>query len=291
MQLSFHGVFPAVITPFVKTLFDLRAAKRQLAFLAEADVSGVVMCGTTGEGLTLSDDERFELCTAARAAFPNKPVIMGIVTSHIQSALDQVTVAQQAGADALLVAAPYYVKADPAGLFDYFDAIHTHTTLPIVLYNNPGRLGFELSFSLLEKLTHLPRMVAIKESSPSLERVLMLKKIHNWSILGGDDTTWPAFLALGGDGLISVGANIAPKLYMDYWHAWQRQDLAATEALLPQLNALHALLGLYPNPKAINYASALKGWGDGSTRLPQSSLTQDEQDHFAEVLKEMGLVP
>lgn len=280
-----EGVFPAVITPFVKTLFDLRAAKRHLAFLADAGVSGVVMCGTTGEGLALSDDERFELCTAARDAFPDKPVIMGVVAAHIKSALEHVTVAQQAGASALLVTAPYYVKADLAGLFHYFNTIHTHTDLPIILYNNPGRLGFELSFALLENLANLPRMVAIKESSPALDRVLSLTKMHSWSLLGGDDSTWPAFLALGGRGLISVGANIAPKLYMDYWTAWQRHDLAATQTLLPRLNDLHALLALYPNPKAINYACALKGWGDGSTRLPQSPLTQVEQDQLAEALQ------
>ena len=290
MKHALRGIFPAMTTPFVKGLLDVRAARRHLTFLKEANVSGVVICGTTGEGLRLSSQERLELCKTARDVLQDTLVIMGVVTSHMQSALDQVNVAIQGGAHALLVAAPYYVKADHKGLYTYFETLHTHTNLPIILYNNPGRLGFELSFPLLEELARLPRILGIKESSPSLDRLLVLKNMHSWSVLGGDDATWPAFLALGSTGLISVGANIAPSLYVDHFKAWQQDDLKKMNTLQTRLEILHNILGAYPNPKAINYACALKGWGDGSTRLPQSPLTQNQQDQFSEALHNAGLL-
>ncbi len=290
MSSSLSGVFPAVITPFVKGKLATSAYEKHLHFLKEAGVSGVVVGGTTGEGLTLTPDERTHLCSVARDVFGDAPVFMGINAAHLEEAFMQIQSARMGGATGLLVSPPYYVKPDLQGLQNYFENIHNESDFLILLYNNPGRLGFELSLSLLGNLAHLPRVVGLKESSPSLERILTLKNITSWSLLSGNDGTWTAFLAMGGQGVISVGAGIAPELYVRHWQAWQNQDLATVQKLQEPLEKLHRALGLHPNPQAINYMCALKGWGDGSTRLPFSALKAAEKDALSNCMKQLELV-
>lgn len=287
---AFYGVLPAIITPLQNDQIAYEAFKNHLAFLKAHDVDGVVVSGTTGAALTLSLDEQKNLCAKAVEIFKDKPVIFGINAACLSHALQQAHSAHEAGASALLVSPPFYVKPDAIGLYTYFESLHNAATLPLVLYNNPGRVGAEIPLSVFEKLATLPRVVGIKEASPQMGRIAPLKAMRDWSLLGGDDATWPAFLALGGAGIISVGANIAPHLYVDLCQAWQEKDLCKAQCAQEKLDALHAALGNYPNPIGIQTACAFKGWGDGRTRLPLTPLKAEEKEKMRTDLDALGVL-
>ncbi|MEH0002549.1 MAG: 4-hydroxy-tetrahydrodipicolinate synthase [Holosporaceae bacterium] len=287
-----HGVLPALSTPFKQgDKVDEKSFCAHLAFLKDAKVPGVVVAGTTGESLALSLEEKKQLFKLTRAALMENICIAGVACASLKDALKEAEVAQNQGMDALLVLPPYYVKADAKGLKDYFAALHQQTSCPLILYNNPSRLGFDLSPPLIQELTALPRVIGLKDASSDLSRAqLLCHPKNNWALLGGDDTTFAAFLAMQGQGLISVGANIAPHLYQTLLQAFDQNDLSLFKAVAQKLSALNQALAAHTNPKVIKYVLSLKGWGDGTLRIPLSPLSKGEKAHVEEVLTRLSLL-
>lgn len=277
-RTTWRGVFPAVPTPFNGSVIDVDAFTKHLAALQQSNVTGVVVAGTTGESLALSNDERLLLLQTTKATIPKKRLICGIAAAALPEALSQARAAESAESDALLVLPPYYVKSDPKALLTFFQDILKATNLPIILYNNPSRLGFQLSVDLIVTLAQNNQVVSLKEADPDLDRVADLKKqCPDLPLLGGEDNLFPAFLAMGGDGLISVGANACPRLYTDLQNAWERNDLAAFKDLLPTLHTFHAAFQQAPNPAVIKYILSHLGFGEETLRVPLSTLADEQK--------------
>jgi len=288
---SFSGLFPALATPFREGLLDEGAFKTHLEWLCTHALKGVVVAGTTGESLTLTQTEKANLLTWARAIVkaPQK-LIAGIALPHYKAVLLEAQSAESCGADALLVLPPYYVRADTKALEDFFINLHQHTSVPLIVYNNPGRLGFELSETLIKRLSTYPRILGLKEASPHLNRLLSFINLKtDWGLLSGDDITFPAFLSMGGHGIISVGANIAPHLYGDLITAFANNDLVGFKNSTEKLHLLHQALYCAPNPAPLKTALALRGWCGEEMRVPLSFLNQEERENLRHVLDSLGV--
>lgn len=273
---NFCGIVPALPTPFTSVGLDLEAFQRHLDMLKAADIQGVVLAGTTGESLTLSALERRTLIKTTRLAWSDVTLIAGVCAAHTVEAVAQAKQAQDEGSDALLVLPPYYVKPDTKGLDTFFETLLSATDLPVLLYNNPARLGYELSLEWITRWAAHPGIVGLKEASPHLSRVVALKtSCPDFALLSGDDTTFPGFIALGGDGVISVGANALPALYLQAWTAYTSDDLRTFATATRQLAAFHTHLASMPNPCGLKTCLAHLGLGSTYTRVPQTPLAPE----------------
>jgi 4-hydroxy-tetrahydrodipicolinate synthase len=220
------------------------------------------------------------------------PIAAGVITTTTRDASQQAKEAEKSGADALLAITPFYIKPSPEGLYNHFYTLHEATSLPIILYNNPGRTGIDLDLNTLEKLMQLPRLMALKEASPHFTRILSWRRHlrSDFSFMAGDDESAPAFLALGGDGIISVTANIAPKLCTELYNAWINADLGTFASIRDRLAPLHRALFMEPNPCPTKYALSVMGIIRDEVRLPLLPVTEPGQFILRRVLQEgLGL--
>ncbi|MDR1266924.1 MAG: 4-hydroxy-tetrahydrodipicolinate synthase [Holosporales bacterium] len=286
----FHGYWAAVVTPFRHGRVDIASFERYLATLLEGGVHGLVVNGSTGEALALSREEREQLVKAAvHRAEGHIPVATGIIAATTQEAVQQAQDAEKNGATALLVVSPFYMKPCSEGLITHFRAIHDASSLPIILYNNPGRTGVDIDLSVLEKLMQLPRIAALKESSPHFVRMGEWRT-HlrpDFALLSGDDIPAPAFLALGGQGVISVTANVAPKTCATLYNAWVGADLETFAHFRDRLIPLNKALLLAPNPVSIKYALSTMGLIREEVRPPLLPLGDLEQMAIRRALQDL----
>ncbi|MDR0662235.1 MAG: 4-hydroxy-tetrahydrodipicolinate synthase [Holosporales bacterium] len=286
----FYGYWAAAVTPFRHGRVDIASFERYIATLIEGGVQGLVVSGSTGEALALTREERAQLMKAAtHQADTHIPVAAGIIAATTQEAVQQAQEAEKHRVTALLVVAPFYVKPSMEGLVAHFRAIHEATSLPIILYNNPTRTGMDIDFTLLERLTQLPRIVALKESSHHFARFsswrTRLRK--DFAFLAGDDDVAPAFLALGGQGVISVTANVAPKLCTAFYNAWVSADLETFARLRDRLAPLHKVLFVEPSPGPTKYALSTMGLIREEVRPPLLPLTDLGQMAVRRVLQDL----
>jgi 4-hydroxy-tetrahydrodipicolinate synthase len=289
----FQGYWAAVVTPFRHERVDIASFERYLATLIEAGINGIVVGGSTGEALFLTREERLQLIKmAARTAEGRLPVAAGVIATTTYDAVQQAKDAEKAGAAALLVVTPFYVKPSAEGLYEHFRSIHEATSLPVVLYNNPGRTGIEMDLSVVKRLTQLPRVVALKDASSKVERILDWRNsLHaNFALLSGIDDTVPAFLAMGGHGVISVTANVAPKLCVGLYNAWINADMETFTSLRDRLAPLHKALFISPSPCPTKDARRLLGLIRDEGRLPLLPLTDLERLTVHRVLQDVSLL-
>jgi 4-hydroxy-tetrahydrodipicolinate synthase len=283
----FYGIFVALATPFKGGEIDEEKLQTHLEFLLSEGVSGVVPCGTTGESVALSLEERGRLIRLCVDFFKGKGhVIPGTGAMTTADALTYTRQAQEAGADGALVVSPYYVKADPEGVKKYYETLAEKTSFPLILYSNPGRTGFEIPVSLIRSLVEsCPLIMGLKDSSTDLTRPMALASLNRpFSLLSGEDATFPAFLAQGGHGIISVGANVAPSLYRQLYEAWCQGDLPTFSHLGRTLYSLSETLFKTPSPGPVKYALSLEGYGGPETRLPLAPLTPEHREEIQKVL-------
>jgi 4-hydroxy-tetrahydrodipicolinate synthase len=289
----FQGYWAAVVTPFRHDRIDVAAFERYIVTLVEAGIRGVVVGGSTGEALSLTREERLQLIKAATHVAENRvPVAAGVITATTHEAVQQAKEAEQAGAVALLVVSPFYVKPSSEGLYEHFRAIHEATSLPIIVYNNPGRTGVDIDLNTLKRMTQLPRIAALKEASPQISRVLSWKKSlrTDFAFLSGNDDTVPAFLAMGGQGAISVTANVAPRLCTELYNAWTNADLETFTRIRNQLAPVHETLFVAPNPCPTKYALSVMGLIRDEVRAPLLPLTDLEQLAVRRALQDASLL-
>lgn len=247
----------AIITPFYEDGIDISALKKLISRQIEAQTKGIVICGTTGEGTLLSHQERTTLIQKS-VEFAEKriSIIVGCSSSSTEEAISFSKEAETLGADAVLIMTPFYVKPSYEGILQHFSATHQAITLPIILYNHPGRSGIDLSIDLLEELFQLDRIVALKDSNTDLGRVRQLKKRikKNITLLSGDDATTIDYLKEGGDGAISVTANLTPKKCQEVMRLWFSGEKKKAIALDETLHPLHEMCMLETNPQPVKYA-------------------------------------
>lgn len=295
MSLQFGRLLTAMVTPFHPDgMVDYEGAKRLANQLLEDGNDGLVICGTTGEAPTLSSDEKVQLWKAVRDAVgPDVPIVAGTGSYCTRSTIALSQKAQEAGADGLLLVSPYYNKPSAQGMLEHFAAIHEATSIPIMLYNIPGRTGVEIPPETLAQLAKLPRMAAVKQSLPigPVGKLICLLKDSGDELLtySGDDPQTLPQLSLGGVGLVSVAAHVAgPQIrqMIDLFLAGKVQEAADLHMrLLP----LFDVLFITSNPAPVKYALELMGRPAGPVRLPLAALTDSERSQVRQVMESLGL--
>lgn len=289
----FKGLFTALVTPFDNGRIDDEAFQRLIEFQIASGANGLVPCGTTGESAVMTPEEHLhviELCVKTAAG--RVPVIAGTGSNDTHKVIKTTLAAQKAGADAALVVTPYYNKPTQEGLFRHFKAVHDAVSLPVVMYNVPGRTGVNMSVETIGRLAELPRIIGIKDATPDLMRPLKIRAAvrDDFSVLSGEDGTVVAFLAHGGDGCISVASNIAPKLYAGLHKAWADKDWPEICRLRDLLAPLSEAMFVETNPCPVKYAASLLGYGDGSLRLPLWEISDKSKETVKAAMQAAGVL-
>lgn len=289
----FHGSIPALITPFRNTKLDEPAFQALVERQIANGSHGLVPCGTTGEASTLSLEEHVRVVTlCVEAAARRVPVIAGAGSNNTAHAVDLAKRAEAAGADAVLVVAPYYNKPSQDGIVAHFRAIHDAIGIPIVVYNVPARTVTDISIETMGRLAKLERVVGVKDASRDLGRVTRhrLECGEDFIQLSGEDPSAIGFNAEGGKGCISVTANVAPKQFSALQDATLKGDFAAARAIDDKLAALHTALFLEPSPAPTKYACSLLGLCTEEVRLPILPLSEAAKPTVRAAMAEAGLL-
>jgi len=254
---------------------------------------GLVPMGTTGESATLSHSEHkkaIRLCVEVTAG--RVPVIAGTGSNSTEEAVSLSLAAQNAGADALLVVTPYYNKPTQAGLIAHYRAIHDATTLPIIIYNIPGRSVINMSVETMATLSALERIVGVKDATADLVRPIeqRLASGPDFIQLSGEDSSILPFMGAGGHGCISVTSNVAPRLCAEFHAAWAAGDHAQAQAINDRLMPLHDALFVESNPVPAKYALELLGRVQPGLRLPLVPLSEASEKRVHDALVQVGLL-
>jgi 4-hydroxy-tetrahydrodipicolinate synthase len=286
----FHGAFTALVTPFRNGKIDAAAYEKFIKDQVAAGISGIVAVGTTGESPTLSHDEREELIRLAVATAKKRcRVLAGTGSNATQHAVADTKMAEKLGADGALLVAPYYNKPSQEGLFRHFETIAGATSLPIMLYNIPGRCGVDIAPDTVARLAKACRnIVSIKEASGSVERVseLRARLPESFTILSGDDSLTLPFMSVGAVGVVSVASNLFPREVCTVVHAFQLADAKLAMKLHHKMFPLFKDLFIEPNPVPVKTALGWRGAMSGEVRLPLCEMTQANQARLRNTITE-----
>jgi 4-hydroxy-tetrahydrodipicolinate synthase len=292
-ETMFKGSLVALITPFRNGGIDEAAFQELVSWQVGQGTHGLVPCGTTGESPALHDDEhRRVVALCAEAANGKVPVIAGTGTNSTDHTIALTREAKAAGADAALIVCPYYNKPTQEGLYQHFKAVHDAVDLPIVIYNIPGRSAVDMSNATMARLAKLHNIVGVKDATNDLARPLKMRVEigGEFSLLSGEDATAVAYLAQGGDGCISVTANVAPRLLSEMHEAWQKGEVATVRRINERLIQLHDALFAETSPAPVKYAASLLGKCEPTVRQPLWRTTPETQERVALAMRGAGLL-
>ena len=289
---AFAGLTVALVTPFRDQGVDEAALRRLVDWHVEMETNCISPVGTTGESPTLSHDEHERvIAVVCEQAAGRIKVVAGTGSNSTREAVRLTRFAQKAGADAALMVAPYYNKPTQEGFFLHFKAVAEEVDLPIVLYNIPGRTAKNMEPETIVRIGELPSVVAVKESTGSMDQASQILASSNLTVLSGDDSLTLPLLALGGRGVVSVVGNIVPRDVKAMISAFERGDIAAAQKWHYKLFPLcRDLLGLATNPIPIKGAMKVLGRDTGEVRLPMTPLTAAEEQKLAATLRTYGLL-
>jgi 4-hydroxy-tetrahydrodipicolinate synthase len=289
----FSGVFTAIITPFQGNRIDYERLAQNLEMQIKAGIAGVVPVGTTGESPSLSHAEHSELIQKTVEIVGKRiKVIAGTGSNSTEEAIFLTTAAEKAGADGALLVNPYYNKPPQRGMIEHFQTIASSVTMPIMLYNIPGRTGVNLLpesvATLCEKADNI---VAIKEASGDINQMMRVIEIcgDRIDVLSGDDNLFLPVMAIGGKGVVSVLANLLPKEMTQVYDYCAQGAFAEARELFYKLLPLCRAMFLETNPIPIKTAMAMAGLSSEEIRLPLVQLAEDKKQQLKEVLKGYGV--
>lgn len=291
--MDFGRLITAMVTPFDKSgAINWDAAAKLVDYLiGEQKSEALVVCGTTGESPTLTDEEKLQLFAFVKErAAGRAKIIAGTGGNSTQHSIELTKEAEKLGVDGVLLVVPYYNKPNQEGLYRHFAAIAEQTSLPVMLYNIPGRTGICMSVATTLKLAQIPNITATKECA-SIEQVTWLAREcpEDFYIYSGDDSSALPALAVGGHGLVSVASHIVGADIRRMIEAFLSGD--AREAgrlhreLYPVFKGLFECPHPLPNPSAVKYALGLQGLDVGTVRLPLVAPSEDEAAFIRELLK------
>jgi 4-hydroxy-tetrahydrodipicolinate synthase len=287
------GVLPALITPFTKdNKVDREGLKQNIAFLIENGVSGIVPCGTTGESATLSIEEHEKVIEIAIEC-SKVPVVAGTGSNNTVEALELTHSAKDAGADAALLITPYYNKPNDRGMLAHFKKIANEVDIPLILYNVPSRTGINLKPEVVAQLAKESNIIGVKEASGNLDqvtRILELTQDEDFVVFSGDDGLTLPIMALGGAGVISVVANVAPKLMVSMVEAFRNGNVIEARRLHIKLAPLIRAVFLETNPIPIKKAVELIGFPAGDLRLPLAPMSEENERKLKATLNDLHLL-
>ena len=276
----FTGACTALVTPFLDGQVNFPMMEMLLCRQIEAGIPAVVLCGTTGESPTVSDAEKIELFRRSKAYVGDScTIIAGTGTNSTAHAVELSIAAEKAGADALLVVAPYYNKGNPEGLLAHYCSIANAVHIPIIIYNVPTRTGVDIPISVYERLSHIPNIAGVKEASQDITKITRIRREcgPNFSIWSGNDDQIVPVISLGGKGVISVLSNICPVETAAMAKAALAGDLDTAADLQCKLSTLIELLFCEVNPIPVKAAMKYIGYDCGECRLPLGGLSPENQ--------------
>lgn len=290
---DFKGSFPALITPFKDGAVDEKAFRKLVSWQIAEGSTGLVPCGTTGESPTLSHAEHrrvVEICV--EEANGRVPVIAGAGSNSTAEALELTKFAKSVGADAVLSVTGYYNKPSQEGIYRHYATIAAAVDIPIIVYNIPGRAVVEVTVETMGRLSKIANIVGTKDASNNLARPLRERAVcgPDWVQLSGEDGTSPAYIAHGGQGCISVTANVAPKLCARLQGLLAKGDFKAALDLQLTLMPLHDAMFCEPSPAPAKFAGSLLGICSDEVRSPLAPATEAARARIAAAMKAVGLI-
>ncbi|WP_292975335.1 4-hydroxy-tetrahydrodipicolinate synthase [Nitrosomonas sp.] len=289
----FKGSHVAIVTPMLEDgALDLDRFCALIDFHIEQGTDGIVVVGTTGESPTVDFDEHDLLIrTAVSYAAGRIPIIAGTGANSTREAIELTVFSKNAGADACLSVAPYYNKPTQEGLYRHFKAIAEAVDIPMILYNVPGRTVADIGNETTLRLAQIPGIVGIKDATGNIARGcdLLQRVPDDFAVYSGDDATALALLLLGGHGIISVTANVAPRLMHEMYSAASSGDLLKAREINTRLFRLHTDLFVEANPIPVKWAVAKMGLINENIRLPLTALSSQHHELIKKAMLQAGI--
>ncbi|WP_144497641.1 4-hydroxy-tetrahydrodipicolinate synthase [Bacillus paralicheniformis] len=279
--MNFGNIATAMVTPFDKNEnIDFQKLSKLIDYLINNGTDSLVVAGTTGESPTLSEEEKVALIQySVKEAAGRVPIIAGTGSNNTKASIKLTKKAEEAGADAVMLVTPYYNKPSQEGMYLHFRAIAEETSLPVMLYNVPGRTAASLAPETTIRLAEIPNIIAIKEASGDLDAItkIVAETPEDFAVYSGDDSLTLPALSVGARGIISVASHIIgpemQEMIKHYTEGNTAQAALIHQKLLPLMKGLFAA----PNPSPLKTALQLKGLDVGSVRLPLIPLNEDER--------------
>ncbi len=275
MQPSFlRGIWVPLVTPFAAGAVDHAGLRRLTGSLARAGIAGFVVCGSTGEAATLDDAEQQQVLKTVLEAAQGLPVLMGLSGVATHAVRDKLLRRAELPVSGFLVTAPHYVKPSQAGLVDHFSALADASSLPIVLYDIPGRTGVRIETPTMLQLAAHPRILGVKDCSSDLDHLQAIIADGRLAVLCGNDAQMFASMGLGGTGAIAAAAHLRPELFVMLHRAFERSDLAEARALWKALWPLAQAVFAEPNPAPVKAALAARHDLHNELRAPMTQASE-----------------
>ena len=290
-DIIFKGCGTAIATPFTKDGVNFEEFGKLLEFQISEGADAIIVCGTTGESATMTDEERKQTIKYAIDKVNKRiPVIAGTGSNNTAHAIEMSKYAESVGADGLLIVTPYYNKTTQAGLVAHYSAIAKEVTLPIILYSVPSRTGVNINPETCLELSKIPNIVAIKEASGNISQIAKIAELckDNLNIYSGNDDQVIPILSLGGIGVISVLSNIEPKFVHEMIENYTNGN--TKNALEMQLKAIPLIEALFceVNPIPVKEALNLLGYNYGIPRLPLVEMSDKGKEKIKSEIKNFG---
>ncbi len=291
--MQFKALYTAVITPFDRLAreIDYDAYEKIIRYQIAAGVEGVVPCGTTGESPTLSHEEHRELIKrTVKHADGKIKVLAGTGSNSTAEAIELTQAACSDGVDAVMLVNPYYNKPTQEGLYQHFCKVADHSTVPVVLYNIQGRTAVNIKVETLKRLSQHKRISAVKEASGDIFQMVQMQKAcsEQLALLCGDDNITPAFMGLGGRGIISVASNLYPKKMSRMMALYMQGDFRQANEIFYSLVDLMNALFWETNPIPLKAAAEIVGLCEDSLRLPLTTLNRAKKEDLAAIIRQVG---
>ena len=289
----FFGSIPALITPFNKSEVDYDSFQKIIEWSIEQGSHGFVPCGTTGESPTLSHDEHKNVVDVCIKIVDKRvPVIAGTGSNNTIEAIEFTKHAEESGADGALIVTPYYNKPTQEGLYLHYKKIAESTNLPIIIYNIPSRSIVDMSIETMVELSKIKNIIGVKDATNDLFRPLLTRtKIKkDFCYLSGEDGTALAYLIQGGNGCISVTANIAPKLCSELHNHWKNKEIDKALQINLKLAKIHHALFIESSPGPVKYAAELLNLCSAETRLPLAPIKDSTKLIIKKCMSEANLI-
>lgn len=286
----FTGCGTAIATPFTDNGINYQAFETLVEDQIKNDIDAIIVCGTTGESATMSEDEKKTLIKYSIDKINERTkVIIGTGSNDTMKAIEMSKYAEKAGADALLIVTPYYNKATQKGLVAHYKAIANSVNIPIIVYSVPSRTGVNILPETCLELSKIDNIVGIKEASGNISQIAKIASLcgDNFDIYSGNDDQIIPILSLGGKGVISVLSNIMPKYTHDMVYKYLNGKIK--EATKMQLDVIELIDMLFceVNPIPVKYALNLLGYDYGIPRLPLTELSDLNKDKMVKVLRKI----
>jgi 4-hydroxy-tetrahydrodipicolinate synthase len=291
---GFGRLLTAMVSPFNNELgldYDKAAALAEKLYKGGSD--GLVVCGTTGESPTLTAEEKLKLIQVVVDAVGGKATVLaGTGSNNTAESVELTKAVQRLGVDGIMLVAPYYNKPSQEGLYQHFRTIAQSSSLPVMIYNIPGRTGVNILPETMARLAEIPNIVAIKESSGNLEQVAKLRRLlpKEFFIYSGDDSLTLPILSVGGYGVVSVASHLVGRRIKDMIEAYTQGKVAVAAQINTELLPLFKSLFITTNPVPVKLALKIVGNPVGEVRLPLVSATEEEAQAIRKTLEEMHLV-